>query len=203
MSRGRLLVLATRNRGKAAEFSRALGDTGMALTTLASFAPFPAPRETGKSFRENAAIKARVTAAHTGRPALADDSGLCVAALEGAPGILSSRFAGPAADDEANMDLLLEKLAGHRDRSAWFSCALCLAEPGGELLWQGEGRCHGVILPARAGSGGFGYDPLFLYPPERKSFGQMTGEEKFRVSHRGEAVRAFRRALADGIAGLE
>jgi len=198
-----VLLAATRNPGKLEELRRALAGLPLELRSLAEFPQVPPLVEEEDTFAGNARSKAVQAARATGLPALADDSGLVVPALGGAPGVRSARFAGPAAGDGENIRLLLEKMEGREDRSAWFQCSLCLADPQGRILWEGEGRCAGVILQAPRGTGGFGYDPVFLYPPARATFAEMGPEEKERVSHRGEAVRAFRAALERGIPGLE
>ncbi len=197
------ILAATRNRGKWKELTRALSRLPLRIRSLEEFPQVPPLEEEGESFAENARSKALQAARATGLPALADDSGLVVPALDGAPGVRSARFAGPGASDGDNIRLLLERMKDARDRSAWFQCCLCLADPGGKVLWEGEGRCAGVLLEEPRGRGGFGYDPVFLYPPGRVTFAEMEPEEKERVSHRGEALRAFRAALERGIPGLE
>lgn len=195
------VVAATGNPGKLAELARALRGLPLELDSLASFPGVVPAEETGESFAENARLKAQAAARATGLHALADDSGLVVPALGGAPGVRSARFAGPRATDPENIRLLLSRLEGAADRSAWFACSLCLVHPSGRILWEGEGRCHGVIAPAPAGERGFGYDPVFFYPPARRTFGELSPEEKERVSHRGAAVRALRDAFREGIPG--
>ncbi|HHI68499.1 MAG TPA: RdgB/HAM1 family non-canonical purine NTP pyrophosphatase [Planctomycetes bacterium] len=197
------ILAATRNQGKMKELTRALSGLALRLRSLSEFPQVPTLEEEGRTFAENARSKALQAARATGLPALADDSGLVVPALGGAPGVRSARFAGPQASDEENIRLLLERMKGAGDRGAWFQCALCLADPGGRILWEGEGRCGGIILEEPRGRGGFGYDPVFFYPPGRVTFAEMDPEEKERVSHRGEAVRAFRAALERGIPGLD
>ena len=189
------LVVATSNTGKLREFAAALkGATGVVE-------PLPAgvslPAETGGTFMANALQKAVCAAEATEMPALADDSGLSVDALGGAPGVRSARFAGPGATDADNCALLLERLRGVPEtrRQARFIAALALVWPDGRTL-TAVGECAGSILPAPRGSGGFGYDPLFYYPPLRRTFAELTLEQKNRVSHRAAALAQLRDRLS-------
>ena len=150
--------------------------------------------ENAETFAGNAVIKAEAVCAATGYPALADDSGLAVHALNGEPGVRSARYAGEHGDDEANNDLLLSRMAGQEDRSASFECALALKLPGEEPIIA-EGHCPGRILHERRGTGGFGYDPLFLYEPLKKTFAELNEEEKNSVSHRARACEAMRKLI--------
>ena len=189
------LVLATRNEHKLRE----LGD----LLAPHELVPLPAgvelPPETGSSFAENAAIKARAAAAATGRPAIADDSGIVVEALGGGPGIRSARYAGEDATDEENLARLLEELRGEADRRAVYVCVLALVEPGRPPQLY-EGRCTGVIVEAPRGSGGFGYDPAFLpddrAPGDHRTMAELEPAEKDAISHRGRAARAVLEGLS-------
>jgi XTP/dITP diphosphohydrolase len=147
--------------------------------------------EDGETFEENAVKKARFTARVLGFPAVADDSGLAVKALGGKPGILSARYAGENATDEANNLKLLKDMEGVEDRQATFLCTIAVAVPKGPALVY-EGTCEGKIAQEPKGSEGFGYDPLFYYPPLKKTFAQMSPEEKSRISHRGRAMSQFR-----------
>lgn len=183
----RPLVLATRNEGKVAEFSRLVKEFEVELKGLKEFGPIPEVNEDGNTFEDNAVKKARFTAKVLGLPALADDSGLSVKALGGLPGVYSARYAGVDADDEANNRKLLEAMKGIEDRSACFLCVIAVAVPRGPALIY-EGRCDGWIATAPQGDRGFGYDPLFYYPPLGKTFAEMSAEEKNRVSHRGRAM---------------
>jgi XTP/dITP diphosphohydrolase len=183
-----ILVLATHNRGKSEEIRGFLKDSPVEIKDLNDFGPIPQPTEDGKDFEENAYKKASFTAKILGLPALADDSGLEVDALGGAPGVYSARYAGPEATDEENNNKLLEALAGVENRTARFQCVLSLAVPTGFALTY-EAACEGIILEEPRGDKGFGYDPLFYYPPMGKTFGEMTLEEKSRVSHRGLALQ--------------
>lgn len=187
------VVLATRNRGKLKELDRLLREELGELITLRSLDDIGFTEdveENGSTFAENALIKARAVASR-GVIALADDSGLCVEALDGAPGVLSARFAGAHGDDEANNKLLLQKMADKTDRRAAFVTVFACVFPNEKEPILSEGRVLGEILHAPRGQGGFGYDPLFYYPPFGKTFAELSAEEKNSISHRGAAVRAF------------
>lgn len=185
------LVIATRNKGKCAEIRDLLKDYPITIKDLNDFGPIPEVEEDGLTFDDNAYKKASFTARVLGLPALADDSGLAVAALGGAPGVLSARYAGPAASDADRCRRVLAEMAGKSDRRAAFECVISLAVPTGAALTY-EARCEGLIAEAPAGENGFGYDPIFYYPPLKKTFAQLTREEKSRVSHRGKALRELR-----------
>ncbi len=194
MSRSMSLMLATGNPGKAAELRAILALyldlNGVRLLTPRDWpAPLPDVAETGTTFAENARLKAEVLAAATGHAALADDSGLCVDALGGAPGLYSARWAGEGASDADRNAKLLLTLADvpPESRTARFVCAAALATPG-ERTVMGEGVCEGVILDAPRGTNGFGYDPLFLLPGLGRTMAELTTEEKNRLSHRALAV---------------
>ncbi len=191
-----VVVLASRNKGKVAELQRLLsvelGDV-IELRSLDEVGITDEIEEDGTSFAENAAIKARAAAA-SGYPGLGDDSGLTVRALDGAPGIYSARYAGEHGNDAANNALLLRNLATKKDRAAAFVCALALAYPDGRVLCA-DGRVEGEILTEPRGQGGFGYDPLFYYPPMQKTLAELNREEKNEISHRGAAVRALAAVL--------
>ncbi len=193
------VVLATRNAKKLAELARILDEAGLAvaLRTVADFADVPEVDETGVTFAENALLKARAVAAATGLPAVADDSGLCVDALNGMPGILSARWAGGHGDDEANLDLVLGQLADVPDdrRGANFTCAAALALPDGKAEVV-EGRILGSLLHERRGEHGFGYDPIFVPTGHDRTTAQMSAAEKDAISHRGQALRALVPALS-------
>jgi XTP/dITP diphosphohydrolase len=188
------LVLATRNSHKLTELRRILSDAGVTVELLgiAAFPDVPDVPETGATFAENALTKARATAAATGLPAVADDSGLCVDALGGMPGVLSARWAGRHGDDQANLDLVLAQLADVPDerRGAHFACAAVIALPGGRSR-VAEGRLDGVLTRAPRGSNGFGYDPIFVPLGERRTTAEMSPAEKDAISHRGRALRAL------------
>lgn len=185
------IVVATRNRGKSSEIREFLSDFPVDVRDLNDFGPIPEVKEDGVTFEENAYKKAGFTAKVLGLPALADDSGLEVEALGGAPGVHSARFAGPDSTDEKNNLKLLEALKGVENRKARFCCVLSLAVPTGHALTY-EATCEGVILDEPRGTKGFGYDPVFFYPQAGKTFGQMDLEEKSRVSHRGRALKEMK-----------
>ena len=185
------LVLATRNPGKTKEMGELLTGFPVVIKNLDDFGPIPEIEEDGSTFEENAYKKASFTAKVLGLPALADDSGLAVHALDGAPGIYSARYAGPGATDEENNTKLLADMAGCADRSATFICVISIAVPCGVALTY-EGRCEGTIANAPQGTDGFGYDPLFYYPPMGKSFAELSPGEKNAVSHRGKALSEVR-----------
>ncbi|MDM8555797.1 XTP/dITP diphosphatase [Desulfococcaceae bacterium HSG7] len=195
MIKSTMIVLATRNKGKIAEISALLEDRDtinpVTLKNLDDFGPMPDVEEDGNTFDENAYKKAGFYARILGLPCLADDSGLTVAALDGAPGVLSARYAGENATDEERCTKLLRAMEGQSDRQAAFECVLSFAVPTGQALTY-EARCEGVITERPIGANGFGYDPLFYYPPLKKTFAQLTREEKSRVSHRGQALNEFK-----------
>ena len=183
-------VLATHNPGKLKEMSAILGTLGVEVVSPADLGLTAEVEETGETFAENAMLKARAVCAMAGLPAIADDSGLCVDALNGGPGVYSARYGGPELDDRGRYMLLLNSMRGAPSRSAHFETAVACAFPNGETLTV-AGRCDGAIAFAPMGTGGFGYDPVFLVPERAKTFGQMTEEEKAALSHRGRALRAF------------
>ena len=191
MTLDRPLVLATRNQGKILEFKELLAGFDIVIKSLMEFGPIPPAEENGTTFEENAYRKAHFTAKVLGFPALADDSGLVVEALEGAPGVRSARYAGEGASDEENNRKLLEAMEGQSNRKAAFECTIAIAVPRGPALIY-EGRCEGEITTRLTGANGFGYDPVFYYPPLKKTFAQMSREEKNRVSHRGKAMAELR-----------
>ena len=181
------LVVATRNRGKTAEIRGLLEGFNVMIKNLDDFGPIPEVEEDGDTFDDNAYKKASFAARVLGLPALADDSGLLVHALDGAPGVHSARYAGKNAGDEEKCLKLLQAMQGKTDRKAAFECAISIAVPAGTALTY-EARCEGLIADKFAGSNGFGYDPVFYYPPLKKTFAELTMEEKSRVSHRGKAL---------------
>lgn len=182
-----ILVIATRNKGKTKEIEALLKDFPVEIKNLDDFGPIPHLEEDGDTFDENAYKKASFAARILGLPALADDSGLVVEALDGAPGIHSARYAGENATDEQRYLKLLEAMEGKANRKAAFECVISIAVPTGPALTY-EARCEGLIATEPAGSNGFGYDPVFFYTPLNKTFAQITGEEKNRISHRGKAL---------------
>lgn len=188
-------ILATNNMKKLAEMQRILSPLGINVVTAKMLGiTLEDVEEDGETFEDNAKIKARAACKETNMPAIADDSGLCVDYLDGAPGIFSARFSGEHGNDEKNNDLLLEKLKGvpEKKRTAYYVCAICCTFPDGrEIVVRGE--CHGTIGFERDGNEGFGYDPLFLV--NGRSFGRYTAEEKDKISHRGNALRLLTKEL--------
>jgi XTP/dITP diphosphohydrolase len=186
------LLLATRNPGKLAELRRILDGTTLRVLGLADVPEFPEAPETGATFAENAVAKARDAVAATGLPAVADDSGLAVDALNGMPGVLSARWCGRHGDDRANLDLVLGQLADVPDerRGAAFVCAAALVRPdGAEVVEHGEWR--GRLVRAPRGTGGFGYDPIFVPDGGSRTSAELAPYEKDAQSHRGRALRAL------------
>jgi XTP/dITP diphosphohydrolase len=181
------LYCATSNPGKLREFIQIVGG----VQPLDGIADIPVPDETGGTFEENASAKAVYYSRYCDGPLFVDDSGLEVDALSGAPGIYSARFAGPDATDGANNRLVLEKMRGQTNRAARFVCVVALAQRG---AWIGtfRGEVEGELLDEQRGGNGFGYDPLFYYPPFGCSFGEVGAERKMEVSHRARALRAMR-----------
>ncbi|GAA3444768.1 RdgB/HAM1 family non-canonical purine NTP pyrophosphatase [Planomonospora venezuelensis] len=196
----RRVVLATRNAGKIAELRRILADAAVPaeIVGLEEFPQIGDVAETESTFAGNALLKAHAVARASGLPAIADDSGLCVDALNGMPGILSARWSGTHGDDRANLDLLLAQVSDvpEERRGAHFACAAALALPSGEER-VAEGTLHGVIIDAPRGTGGFGYDPIFVPDGETHTTAEMSSAEKDAISHRGRAFRALAPILAD------
>ena len=183
-----ILVLASTNPGKTREIQALLKNFPLDIKNLTDFGPIPPVVEDGATFDDNAYKKAAFTARVLGYPAMADDSGLCVEALDGAPGVRSARYAGDDATDAENVARLLKDLAPHDNRKAAFECVISIAVPTGAALTY-EGRCEGIITRKPAGDNGFGYDPLFFFPEFGKTFAQVSMEEKAKVSHRGIALK--------------
>ena len=181
------LVIATGNPGKTAEIRDMLKGFPIDIKNLDDFGPIPPVVEDGDTFDENAYKKASFVSKILGYPALADDSGLVVNALDGAPGVYSARYAGENASDQQRYTKLLDEMKGHTNRQAAFECVISLAVPTGAALTY-EGRCEGLIAEEPSGDGGFGYDPVFYYPPLKKTFGELSREDKSRISHRGKAM---------------
>jgi XTP/dITP diphosphohydrolase len=189
------IYCATSNPGKLREFRLAGELLGIEIEPLAHLKSIEAPEEYGATFEENARLKAAYYSRFAPGPLFADDSGLEVDALGGEPGVYSARYAGPGASDEANNRLLLERLSDAPNRAGRFICVIGLADKG-EVRQTFRGEVEGEILREARGPGGFGYDPLFYYPPFGCSFGEVDGPKKFDVSHRGEALRALLKYLA-------
>ena len=190
------LYCATGNAGKVREFRMAAEAAPVEIELLPGYRQLPECVEDGATFEENAIKKARHYAPHAPGLLFADDSGLEVDALGGAPGVYSARYSGPGATDESNNRLLLERLRGVQNRAARFVCKIALVE-GERLRGVFHGAVEGVLLEEARGSGGFGYDPLFWCPAFGCTFGEATAEQKFALSHRGQALRAMLAALAD------
>ena len=189
------LVLATHNRHKVVELRRILADAGLGDIEVLSADDLPGlpdVAETGTTFAENALLKAHAVAAATGLPAVADDSGLCVAVLGGSPGVFSARWAGRHGDDRANLQLLLAQISDVPDdrRVGWFICAAALALPDGREH-VAEGRLNGSVVRAPRGTNGFGYDPVFVPEGETRTTAELSDGEKDSISHRGRALRAL------------
>jgi XTP/dITP diphosphohydrolase len=185
------LVIATRNQGKTSEIKSLLSGFPVIIRNLDDFGPIPEVKEDGETFDDNAYKKAGFAAKILGFPALADDSGLVVEALGGAPGVHSARYAGENATDEERCLKLLNEMKGKKNRKAAFECVISIAVPGGAALTY-EARCEGLIAEKLRGTNGFGYDPIFFYPPLKKTFAELTQEEKNRISHRGKAFKELK-----------
>ncbi|MDR3983540.1 MAG: XTP/dITP diphosphatase [Dysosmobacter sp.] len=188
-------ILATHNPGKLREMAAILSQYGVEVVSPADVGITVDVEETGTTFAENAMLKAKAICAAADLPAIADDSGLCVDALNGGPGVYSARYGGEGLDDKGRYTLLLQNMRGQTTRAAHFACAIACAFPNGDEL-TAEGRCDGTIAFAPMGEGGFGYDPVFFVPEKAKTFGQLTAEEKSAISHRGKALKAFSEKLA-------
>jgi XTP/dITP diphosphohydrolase len=203
------LVLGTTNAGKVRHLVALLAPFGIGCESLAGLPEAVDVEETGTTFADNAALKATAQARALGRWVLAEDSGLVVPALGGAPGVLSARFSGtiPGASreltDARNSALLLERLAGRRgaERAAHYACHAALADPAGRVVAVAAGTCGGRIGEQPAGAGGFGYDPLFIVPEYHRTFGELAPAVKALISHRGRALRALLPAIAAALTG--
>lgn len=193
------LLIATRNAGKVKELRALLADLPVHLRSLQEFARVPEVVETGATFADNAALKAVAYAQATQLLALADDSGLEVEALNGAPGVLSARYAGENATDAERTARLLHNLDGTGDKSrrARFVCAIAIADPNGNLIYASEGICAGYIAPRPSGTGGFGYDPIFVPDNYDETFASLPPATKEQISHRARALQATRAFLLD------
>ena len=188
MQKKTTLVIATRNKGKTKEIREILKDYPIIIKNLDDFGPIPEVEENGLTFDENAYKKSSFTARVLGLPALADDSGLVVEAMEGAPGVHSARFGGPYLTDAERSEKLLKEMHGKKNRKAAFECVISIAVPTGAALTY-EGRCEGIIAESPSGDNGFGYDPIFFLPEFNKTFAEISTEEKSKVSHRGKALK--------------
>jgi len=192
------LLIATTNKKKLVEIEAIFSDLNLQYLTLKDFPKLGDVEENGATFQENALIKARTYSRATGFLTLAEDSGICVKALDGRPGVYSARYAGPEQDDNKNLDKILNdmKSVPEGKRQAWYQSAVALVAPDGreDVL---EGRVEGELLFERKGTGGFGYDPIFYYPPFKATFAEVSAEDKNRVSHRFKALQAARKRLKD------
>ena len=187
-------VLATHNPGKLKEMSDILARFGVEVVSPGDLGITVDVEETGTTFAENAMLNAKAICAAAKLPAIADDSGLCVDALNGGPGVYSARYGGEGLNDKGRYTLLLNNMRGQTTRAAHFTCSIACAFPNGDTL-TAEGRCDGTIAFAPMGEGGFGYDPVFFVPEKAKTFGQLTAEEKSTISHRGKALKSFAEKL--------
>ena len=190
------LVLASKNAHKLKELSAILRAMDIEVCSEADAGVDVEVEETGATFEENSLLKARAVMAACGLPAIADDSGLCVDCLQGAPGIYSARYGGEGLSDAERTRLLLENMRGQLSRRAKFVCVITCCFPNGDVI-SARGECHGAIAYAPMGTDGFGYDPVFLVPEKKKTFAQLAPEEKNAISHRANALTAFRDKLAD------
>ena len=188
------MVLASKNPHKLTEMSAILSLLGIEVVLESDVGVDVDVEETGTTFEENAALKARAVMEASGLPAIADDSGLCVTALGDGPGVYSARYGGEGLTDQDRYGLVLKGLSGQLDRSAKFVSAICCAFPGGDMV-TARGECPGLIAYAPMGEDGFGYDPVFLVPEKKKTFAQMTAQEKNAISHRGVALQKFKAEL--------
>ena len=183
-------VLASQNKHKLTEMQSILSAHGVEVVLQSDMGLHVDVEETGETFAENAMLKAQAVMKASGLPAIADDSGVCVDALNGAPGVYSARYGGPELDDAGRYRLLLSNMHGAKTRAAHFTSAIACVFPNGDTL-EAQGICPGTIAFAPQGDGGFGYDPVFFLPELRKTYAQLTPEEKAAVSHRGKALEIF------------
>ncbi|WP_186565055.1 XTP/dITP diphosphatase [Lawsonibacter celer] len=196
------LVLASKNPGKLREMREILQGLGIEVISETEAGVDVEVEETGSTFAENACLKAGAVAKASDLPAIADDSGLCVDALNGAPGVYSARYGGEGLDDVGRYRLLLENMRGMLDRRCRFVSAICCCFPNGDRV-EAEGECRGTLAYAPKGEDGFGYDPIFFVPGLKKTFAQLTPEEKNAISHRGVALRNFKVELENYLNGTD
>ncbi|MBP2240635.1 XTP/dITP diphosphohydrolase [Cytobacillus eiseniae] len=196
------VIIATKNEGKAKEFIRMFKPLGYEVKTLLDFPEIQDVEETGKTFEENAKLKAETIANVLGRMVIADDSGLVINSLDGRPGVFSARYAGIEKSDQANMDKVLSELEQIADnkRQARFYCVLAVAAPGKETFTV-SGTCEGVILREKRGSYGFGYDPIFFVVEMDRAMAELKPEEKAQISHRSQALRKLESQLPSLLSG--
>ena len=194
------VVLASKNQHKLVEMRDILSAQGVEVVLESDVGVDVEVEETGTTFEENSLLKARAVMEASGLPAIADDSGLSVDALNGAPGVYSARYGGEGLDDVGRYRLLLENMKGQLDRKCKFVSVITLCMPGGDVI-TARGECPGTLAYAPQGENGFGYDPIFFVPEKKKTFAQLSPEEKNAISHRGNALKLFQRKLADYLAG--
>ena len=190
------LVLASKNKKKLVEMNAILSQLGIEVCSEAEAGVDVDVEETGTTFEENSLLKARAVMEASGLPAIADDSGLCVTCLNDAPGIYSARYGGEGLDDTGRYQLLLANMRGQLDRSAKFVSVITCCFPNGDVI-TARGECPGTIAFAPMGEGGFGYDPVFFVPQLKKTFSQLSAEEKNAISHRGKALEIFKGKLEE------
>ena len=190
------LVLASKNAHKLVEMKDILSQLGVEVVLESEAGVDVDVEETGATFEENAYLKAHAVMEASGLPAIADDSGLCVDALNGAPGVYSARYGGPGLDDAGRYKLLLENMRGQLDRRCKFVSAICCCFPNGDRV-EARGECAGTLAYAPKGEDGFGYDPIFFVPGLKKTFAELSPEEKNAISHRVNALKAFREKLEE------
>lgn len=188
------LVLASKNKKKLAELNAILSQLGIEVCSEAEVGVDIDVEETGTTFEENSLLKAQAVMQASGLPAIADDSGLCVTCLNDAPGVYSARYGGEGLDDTGRYQLLLANMRGQLDRSAKFVSVITCCFPNGDII-TARGECPGTIAFAPMGEGGFGYDPVFFIPGMKKTFAQLSAEEKNAISHRGKALEIFKGKL--------
>ena len=189
-------VLASQNKHKLVEMQAILSAHGVEVVLQSDLGLRVDVEETGETFAENAMLKAQAVMKASGLPAIADDSGVCVDALNGAPGVYSARYGGPDLDDTGRYRLLLENMRGQMTRAAKFVSVITCCFPNGDVL-TARGECPGAIAYAPMGEGGFGYDPVFFVPELKKTFAQLTADEKNAISHRGKSLREFYEKLKE------
>ena len=190
------LVLASKNKKKLVEMNAILSQLGIEVCSEAEAGVDIDVEETGTTFEENSLLKAKAVMEASGMPAIADDSGLCVTCLNDAPGVYSARYGGEGLDDAGRYRLLLQNMRGQTDRSAKFVSVITCCFPNGDVI-TARGECPGTIAFAPRGEGGFGYDPVFFVPALKKTFSQLSAEEKNAISHRGKALEIFRGKLEE------
>lgn len=188
------LVLASKNKKKLIEMNAILSQLGVEVCSEAEAGVDLEVEETGTTFEENSLLKAKAVMEASGMPAIADDSGLCVDALNGAPGVYSARYGGPGLDDAGRTRLLLENMRGQTPRTCRFVSVITCCFPNGDVI-SARGECEGTVAFAPMGEGGFGYDPVFFVPGLKKTFAQLSPEEKNSMSHRGKALEQFKAKL--------